>query len=233
MRKICSMEDCERPAYAKGLCGMHYKRQLRHGSPTAGERARVCSVEGCGRAVEARGWCHGHYLRWRRNGDVQPHIPLGRRRQPESCVIDGCDRGSHTQGLCRTHYKRLLKHGDPLGDVPVRVVTGEGWLSHGYWNVPVPPEERHLTNGETQVGEHRLVMARHLGRALYPDEVVHHINGNRTDNRLENLELWSTAHPKGQRVDDKIEFALRLLQRYRPDLLREPQDGGDELVRFT
>ena len=124
--------------------------------------------------------------------------------------------------MCPAHYKRWLKYGDPLAHVDVRVAAGEGWKSHGYWYVPVPRELRHLTGGETGVGEHRLVMAQHLGRALYPDEVVHHRNGRRTDNRIENLELWSTAHPKGQHVDDKVAFALEMLRRYAPQMLASP-----------
>ena len=84
----------------------------------------------------------------------------------------------------------------------------------------MPKDLRHLTNGETPVGEHRLVMAMHLGRALAPDDVVHHVNGVRTDNRIENLELWSTAHPKGQRIDDKVTFAFEMLRRYAPDRLK-------------
>jgi hypothetical protein len=64
-----------------------------------------------------------------------------------------------------------------------------------------------------------------LGRELYPDENVHHVNGMRDDNLPPNLELWSMVQPSGQRVTDKIAWAARVLARYGED---EPYE---QLVR--
>ena len=74
---------------------------------------------------------------------------------------------------------------DQAGYVQIRVTDKiKQWLPENWKN----PYAR----------EHRVVMARHLGRPLSQHETVHHINGDTLDNRIDNLQLRGKAHGEGQ-----------------------------------
>ena len=90
---------------------------------------------------------------------------------------------------------------------------GKRTESNGYVEIYNPKHPKARANG--YVKEHRLVMEKFLKRPLLNSENIHHINGNKSDNRIENLELWNTSQPSGQRAIDKIEWAKQILKLYK------------------
>lgn len=104
------------------------------------------------------------------------------------------------RGYCNKHYQRWRKHGNALYERPVGCKIKNGYIQE--------------SRGGVVKFQHRWIMEEYLGRELFDHENVHHKNGVRDDNRLENLELWSTSQPKGQKVEDKIAWMKDFLNCY-------------------
>ena len=211
----CDAPSCPEPFFSKGLCGFHYARQ-RNGVPLDAPRQvqgrTGCEVSRCDSKHVAKGLCGFHYARQRKG--IPLDAPYNRIDVRTNCEFPNCDRNHLANGLCRMHLQRK-RDGRPM-DAPLR---GKGYSGKAPIGAVRQAANGYLKekdiDGEWKI-QHRLVMARHLGRSLLDHESVHHINGDKADNHLENLELWHTGQPSGQRVVDKITWAVELLGQYPP-----------------
>lgn len=196
MRK-CEVDGCDGKYLAKGCCVKHYAQY----------KARRCSLDGCNNRHKGKGYCEKHLERFRKYGDPLAGQRFRVKNKGKTCKIEGCERPADSLKMCSLHWKRNHYNGDPL-KTKNRVNYYKTWKKDGsgYLIKRVGKGQPNTKNG--YLYQHRQVMSDFIGRPLKDNENVHHVNGVKDDNRIENLELWSIGQPAGQRVQDKVEWAI-------------------------
>ncbi len=126
-----------------------------------------------------------------------------RRGRSKSC---GCARSSTMRGPGNCNWKGG------------RTTHPTGYIHVRDWDHPNADHRGYVL-------EHVKVISEIIGRPLRKGEIVHHKNGQRDDNRPENLELCvRKAHPTGQRVCDIVTWCVEMLALYAPEYLSEHTD---------
>lgn len=155
----------------------------------------------------------------------------------EKCALKKCHLNRFTDLVRRERHnaeerRRYREKNNIKSDADLKCAKkGSGTTTkYGYKRYIMHDHPNAAASGA--IFEHVVVMSKHLNRPLAKHERVHHKNGIRTDNRVENLELWSKSQPYGQRVQDKLSWCKEFLEQYGCKVIieeveKESHDSGE------
>lgn len=218
-RMYCS-DACRRGTSTCKVCGKEF---LLHGNTTGDYCSPECWYKSGDAKMYRNRECPAcHKIFDARHPDQKycgrECVKVGLRKRKEQPVCKTCGTPipytAHKKVYCSSECRRIGF--DKTWKTNAKMQGSRRIRSDGYVLVK--------TNKTDWLPEHRVVMAEKIGRPLQATDRVHHKNGNRSDNRPENLELWTRDHkdPPGMRMIDKVKNLIQQL----------PPDERDELYRW-
>lgn len=223
-RSECSVDGCDRKPFQNGLCSAHSFRMKRFGdvgTPEIGVARHTGARSPKMPPLDVE--CYHCAKPFKK--------PYGLARAAGLDSRNFCSRKCYqitvgtppmlTCGMCERPFMAPKNKADSRGmqinkkakycsvTCRIRAQSKDVVLDSRGYVLVAPPG-----GGKKNLFEHRVVMESVIGRPLRKEETVHHKDGNRTNNDPSNLELWSSRHGKGQRVEDKIEFCKSFLIDY-------------------
>lgn len=241
----CGLVFAARASENRKFCGhaCYRAHEVKHGRPSAMVELHRFNCKWCDKEFTRQ---PGELASYRKTFGKDPmycSIPCsanGRKRDTAAKNIFTCKQCGKVQPIPRriikTTGQALYDYKQQFCGIPCKAeyqkrISAEKFESgtmyryvkkrNGYVSLFIPANLTG-TGKKGEILEHRYVMEQHIGRKLRSEETVHHKNGDRAFNDLCNLELFSSAHGPGQRVVDKISFAIEMIALY-PEFLTDAQ----------
>jgi hypothetical protein len=158
---------------------------------------RICNIPGCDREYYARGYCNPHYRSKKRSGELE--VIYHRSSNPNHKNCEACGRefkvkpSNYDRIYCCSMEcnKKRRKYAMP------KMEEHYNWQGGNHYHKTLGRHfitiNKRASKRRNIMYRYRWVMEQHLGRELSPDEVIHHIDGDKTNDDLSNLQLMTQS----------------------------------------